>query len=278
MTGKEASPVPRPAQHELLTRVVSALGLALAALAATWFGGVVFALLWSAAASLFFAEFLAMIAYRPLFQGAALGAIGLVAAGLGLERGLWSGSLGALCLTGLAIGMRAETGTAETGGRARYLAPLGLLYSASVALPVILMRSEPRGLALTLWLFAIVWATDIGAFFVGRTLGGPKLWKRVSPNKTWSGLIGGTLFGATVALLVHNLLPAAELPVATLASIAVLTSLAAHAGDLLESALKRRFSIKDSSQLIPGHGGFMDRLDGFAVASFVLLLAILALR
>jgi phosphatidate cytidylyltransferase len=250
-------------------RVASALGLALVALAATMLGGVAFALVWSCAATLFFMEFLAMVGYRPLLVGAALGAVGMVAAALGVERGLFLGSLGALSLTALAIAVRAETGTN------RLLAIAGLLYAACVVLPVILLRSQPgHGLALTLWLYAVVWVTDIGAFFVGRSLGGPKLWKRVSPNKTWSGFVGGTVLGVGAALFVNRVFPAVELPTGVLIGLTVSASLAAHTGDLLESALKRRFSIKDSSQLIPGHGGFMDRLDGFALASLFVAVAL----
>ena len=155
------------------------------------------------------------------------------------------------------------------------VAVAGVLYAACVALPVILLRSDPRhGLALTLWLYALVWVTDIGAFFVGRIVGGPKLWKRVSPNKTWSGLVGGTILGGGASLLVNSIFPAIDLAAVPLICLAILTSLAAHAGDLLESALKRRFSVKDSSQLIPGHGGFMDRLDGFALASLFVAAAL----
>jgi phosphatidate cytidylyltransferase len=238
------------------------------ALAATALGGAVFALVFACAASLFFAEFLAMVAYRPLYLGGALGAIGLVAAAFGLERGFFIGSLGALALTGVAIAVRSET---RIG---RLLGPAGLIYGACVALPVVMLRSEPNGLALTLWLYAIVWATDIGAFFVGRSLGGPKLWTRVSPNKTWSGLVGGTALGVAASLLVNLALHAVALQAAALVAVTVSVSLAAHAGDLLESALKRKFSIKDSSQLIPGHGGFMDRLDGFALASLAVLVAV----
>jgi phosphatidate cytidylyltransferase len=253
----------------MASRVASALGLALIALAATALGGIAFALLWSCAATLFFVEFLSMTAFRPLFVGAALGAVGLVAASVGLERGLFLGSLGALCLTLLALAARAET------MKLRFLGMAGLLYAACVALPVIHLRAEPQhGFAVTLWLYAVVWVTDIGAFFVGRTFGGPKLWVRISPNKTWSGFVGGSVLGTAAALLVNHILPALELPTAALIGLTLSASLASHAGDLIESALKRRFSVKDSSKLIPGHGGFMDRLDGFALASLFAAVAL----
>ncbi len=126
-----------------------------------------------------------------------------------------------------------------------------------------------HGLALTLWLYGVVWATDIGAFFVGRALGGPKLWPKISPKKTWSGLVGGTVVGVGVAMLLNILLAVPGLASPTVLAVSLVASLAVHAGDLFESALKRKFSVKDSSQLIPGHGGFMDRLDGFALASLI---------
>jgi phosphatidate cytidylyltransferase len=118
-----------------------------------------------------------------------------------------------------------------------------------------------------LWMFAVVWTSDVAAYFTGRGLGGPKLWPAVSPKKTWSGffggLVGGTLAGLMVVSAATGLgwLPVAPLWAVALAS--ALASVASQAGDLGESALKRRFGVKDSGQLIPGHGGAMDRLDGF---------------
>jgi len=259
--------------HELASRVGSALGLAALALAATWVGGISFALFWAAAGAFFFAEFLAMIAYRPLGAGSALGAIGLAAAAIGIGQGSPGVALGAVAVVALAVAFRAAASPA------RLLGAAGLAYAACVALPVAILRSDPAaGLALTLWLYAVVWATDIGAFFVGRTLGGPKLWPRVSPKKTWSGFIGGSLIGIGAGGLTHALLPGLPLALPPILAISLLVSLAAHAGDLAESALKRRYDIKDSSQLIPGHGGFMDRLDGFAFASLVALLALRLVR
>ena len=112
-----------------------------------------------------------------------------------------------------------------------------------------------------LFLFAIVWATDIAAYFAGRTIGGPKLMPAVSPKKTWSGAIGGAL-GAVVAGLI--VVESAGLGVTpALVILAFMLSAVAQAGDLIESAIKRHFGAKDSSALIPGHGGLMDRLDGF---------------
>jgi phosphatidate cytidylyltransferase len=112
-----------------------------------------------------------------------------------------------------------------------------------------------------------VWLTDIAAYFVGRSVGGPKLMPSVSPNKTWSGAIGGALTGVAGGLLVAWLFSAGNF--AALAAVALVLSIASQIGDLLESAFKRRFSAKDASSLIPGHGGLMDRLDGFLTAAVV---------
>jgi phosphatidate cytidylyltransferase len=115
-----------------------------------------------------------------------------------------------------------------------------------------------------LFLFAVVWATDVTAYFAGRAIGGPKLWAAVSPKKTWSGALGGTLGGVVAALLVATFMGLVIAPMLVL--VALFLSVASQAGDLLESALKRQFGAKDSSDLIPGHGGLMDRLDGFLTA------------
>ncbi|MCC2096723.1 MAG: phosphatidate cytidylyltransferase, partial [Hyphomicrobiales bacterium] len=115
--------------------------------------------------------------------------------------------------------------------------------------------------------FAIVWGTDMFAYFVGRSVGGPKLWARVSPSKTWSGFIGGVLGGAVAGtVLIVLWLPATRAHWPGLFAFALLLAVLSQGGDLFESSLKRRYGIKDSSNLIPGHGGVLDRLDGFTVA------------
>ena len=131
--------------------------------------------------------------------------------------------------------------------------------------PILLRRDPALGFVAILFLFAIVWATDIAAYFAGRAIGGPKLWPAVSPKKTWSGAVGGTLGGVAAGLVVVKLRGLAVAPVLVL--VAFVLSVVAQAGDLLESAIKRHFGAKDASQLIPGHGGLMDRLDGFLTAA-----------
>ncbi len=116
-------------------------------------------------------------------------------------------------------------------------------------------------------LFAIVWSNDIFGYFGGRSIGGPKLMPVVSPKKTWSGAISGTLGAMIVAVLVAKLF--GTFSTLAIAGVALLLSVCAQSGDLFESFVKRKFGVKDSSQLIPGHGGVMDRLDGFWTAALV---------
>ena len=141
----------------------------------------------------------------------------------------------------------------------------GLLYASVLLLaPVILRRDPEFGFVSIIFLFAVVWTTDIAAYFAGRTLGGPKLWPAVSPKKTWSGAIGGTLGGIVAGIAVLKVAGLAIAPMLLLVALGL--SVISEAGDLLESAIKRRFGAKDASHLIPGHGGLMDRLDGFLTA------------
>jgi len=144
----------------------------------------------------------------------------------------------------------------------------GLLYAGVLLLaPLVLRRDPALGFVALIFLFAVVWATDIAAYFAGRAIGGPRLWVAVSPNKTWSGAVGGALGGVAAALAVC-LLAGLDL-VPKLAAVALALSVASQAGDLLESAIKRHFGAKDASHLIPGHGGLMDRLDGFLTAGLL---------
>jgi phosphatidate cytidylyltransferase len=119
-------------------------------------------------------------------------------------------------------------------------------------------------------LFATVWTTDIFAFLGGRAIGGPLLWPQVSPKKTWVGAIAGLAGGVAAGVVVAYASGIGRLGMAGI--MALLLSVLAQAGDLFESAVKRRFGAKDASRLIPGHGGLMDRLDGFLVAAFAALL------
>jgi phosphatidate cytidylyltransferase len=122
--------------------------------------------------------------------------------------------------------------------------------------------------ALVIWLIAVVWATDTGAYLVGRKLGGPKLAPAISPGKTWSGLAGGVGAAALTGLVAAKLHDDGR--VVTLVAASMVLALVAQVGDLFESGLKRRFGAKDSSNLIPGHGGVLDRVDGILAAVLAL--------
>jgi len=123
-----------------------------------------------------------------------------------------------------------------------------------------------NGFTALMFVLLVVWATDIGGYFAGRSIGGPKLWPRVSPKKTWSGALGG--FAAS--LLVAAAFAACGLgKIVPLLLVSAVLSVVSACGDLFESAVKRRFDVKDSSHLIPGHGGLLDRLDGFVAAILV---------
>jgi phosphatidate cytidylyltransferase len=148
---------------------------------------------------------------------------------------------------------------------------LGLAYAGTAAIALLFLREQAQGFGLTLWALAVVWATDIGAYFTGRTIGGPKLAPRISPSKTWAGLGGGIVAAAVIGAIIAF---AARLP-ATALWIGGLLAIVAQGGDLLESAMKRRAGVKDSGRLLPGHGGVLDRVDG-ALPVLILVAALIA--
>lgn len=150
-------------------------------------------------------------------------------------------------------------------------AAYGVLYIAPAGLALVWLRQSPQGAGWTLMLFATAWAADIGAYMVGNLVKGPKLWPRFSPNKTWSGFVGGLAAAAAASVAIAALLMRLSLSGAALIGLA--GGLATMAGDLWESMLKRRFGVKDSGDLIPGHGGLLDRVDGLMFAIVVFALA-----
>jgi phosphatidate cytidylyltransferase len=173
--------------------------------------------------------------------------------------------VGAAVVAALAIGT----------GRAR-LSGAGVMYTALPVIALVWLRSdEPLGFLATLFVLIAVAVTDIAAYVSGRTIGGPKLWPEISPNKTWSGLLGG-ITAAGFAGLLFSFFTGSGTPL-WLASLGLATGLVAQCGDLAESALKRHFGLKDSGSLIPGHGGFMDRMDGIVTASVLAALIGLAI-
>ncbi len=143
---------------------------------------------------------------------------------------------------------------------------VGLLYLVLPCVALVWLRQQPEhGRHIVFWLFCVVWATDTGAYFAGRSIGGPKLIPSISPNKTWAGLLGGMVAAAVVGGLVGAINPV--LPAFALAGLAGTVAVVSQAGDFTESAIKRAFGVKDASQIIPGHGGVLDRLDGLLFAA-----------
>jgi phosphatidate cytidylyltransferase len=253
--------------RDLGMRVASGFAMALVALAALWIGGLTFAVLVGVAGAVVAWEWGRIVrsagidAILIIQVGAVIAAVLLAnrgMAGLGLITVLVATIISAL----LAFGERG------------HMAALGGLYAGLPAVSLVWLRGyDPTGFLAVLFLLLAVWATDIGAYFAGRLIGGPKLMPRVSPNKTWSGLIVGVLAAGVVGA-VFAMTQAGLSPV-RMAIAGIVLGLVAQAGDLMESALKREYGVKDASALIPGHGGVMDRIDGLVAA--VVLAAIFAL-
>lgn len=254
----------------LKLRVVSALALAPIALAMVVMGGwgfvgfvevavALMALEWARLSSARFGPRAGWIAGVTVF---AVGACSTLLVGLDqptLALALLVG--GALCAAMLAAALKAPP----------LWIGVGVGYVGLPALAMLWLRSVPEhGLGALVWLFLVVWAADSAAYFTGRTLGGPKLAPTISPSKTWSGFWGGVVGAAVVSLAVAWFLDATSLLVA--AGLAAVLAVVAQVGDLAESALKRRAGVKDSGQLIPGHGGILDRVDGLLFAAPVLAL------
>ncbi|KAF5887423.1 MULTISPECIES: phosphatidate cytidylyltransferase [Rhizobium] len=248
-------------QQELKLRIVSGLILAAIVLAATWYGALAFRVLAVVIGLLIYYEWSKMTGIARDWVANAVGWIGEAAIAFLVLVGNFEFAVGMLAgVTAVGIALIILQGTS------RWL-PVGLFYAGATGLALAAIRSDDRpGLYAMLFVFAVVWATDILAYFVGRALGGPKLAPSISPGKTWSGAIGGAI-SAVVAgvLLIHFLLPGAEI---VAAGVAFVLSVCSQVGDLFESFIKRKFGVKDSSRLIPGHGGVMDRVDGLIFACF----------
>lgn len=251
-----------PLGADFLPRLASAMLLAPLMLLAAWWGGWPFAAVLLLASVLVLWEWATMTGVQPRLIVLVLGGVSLATA---CAAAMLAPVASALLVVGLGIAALA------LAGQPRGWSAAGLAYAAAVLVPTLILRIDhAAGAASILWLFAVVWSTDIAAYFCGRLLGGPKLWPRVSPKKTWSGAIGGALLGTLAGLAAARVFGIAAAP--GLVAVSLAASLASQCGDLYESAMKRRFGVKDSSALIPGHGGLMDRLDGFVAAAVLALL------
>lgn len=297
--------------------MVSALALATVAIAATWLGGLPFAVLWALAGACVVAEWLLLIGPRAQSTGAPADASSqpehlpvtrqhstdtnsltingpaggrrlaalrlLAAAGVGalpllvelaLPVAATVSAAAALTAAAAWVVLAFRAGGADADWRRRFGDLLvvwvagGLACGALAGLVPVLARGVAEwGVVLIAWMFAVVWTTDIAAYFTGRAIGGPKLWPRVSPNKTWAGFWGGTVGGAlagwAVSLAAAALTGGAPFHAGTVLAVSFAASILGQGGDLAESALKRRAGVKDSGRIIPGHGGVLDRVDSF---------------
>jgi phosphatidate cytidylyltransferase len=265
-----ADPVPDPSPagafasapgNNLPLRVVSAIVLAPLAVAAAWFGGWLFALFWGAAAVAVLWEWITLVAgpgHRLMFSSSA-SALAVAALVSWRDRPV---------VAVLLVGLGALAASIFAPRAKRRWITCGVFYAGIMLLAPMLLRYDTvYGFDAMVFLFAVVWATDILAYFGGRTFGGPKLLPAVSPKKTWSGGICGAL--GAVAICVAGAAWSGISDPAAVAVLAFCLSVAAQAGDFLESWVKRQFGAKDASHLIPGHGGVMDRLDGFWAAALI---------
>ncbi len=236
-------------KSDLALRTVTGIALILLAVACLVYGQDPFWLLLTVAALVMMAEWCGLIA-APRWQ-MWLALLGLLLALL-LENMHVDVPVTASWYTLLAVTLAAGIFTRSVKIAA------GMLYAGLPVLSLFYIHGQYDGIDLSFWTLAIVWATDIGAYFSGRTFGGPRLAPVWSPNKTWSGLIGGMIAAEAVGIGLTFVLHV-QMHLAVLAGI---LAVAAQMGDLFESQMKRRAGVKDSGKLLPGHGGVMDRLDG----------------
>jgi phosphatidate cytidylyltransferase len=267
VTEGEAAPaaVTEQGTRNLLLRVLAALVLAPLAIAIAYAGGRLWSGLVTLAAIGLYVEWLMIVGAARRVRAIAPGVVALAIAGFCLGSGLIEASL-----LVLAIGF---AGVALASPERRGWTVSGFGYAAAAEIASTLLRlDQVWGFAALILVLLVVWGTDIGGYFAGRGIGGPKLWPRVSPKKTWAGAIGG--FAASL-LISAGFVAFGVGKTGPLLLLGAVLSIAAQLGDLFESAVKRRFGVKDSSHLIPGHGGLLDRLDGFVAA--VVLAAIFGL-
>lgn len=257
----DAPASPRRAMSDLGPRLASGLVLAAIALALNYAGLAWFASLVLAVGIVMSWEWARVVGRREVDAA-------LIVHGLAVVAAVLLSVLGLPALGAIAILVAMAVVTLVELGRRPVISALGVAYVGLPAVALLWLRGdEPLGAAAVLLLLLVVWTSDTAAFAAGRTLGGPKLWPRVSPNKTWSGL-AGALFGSALAGALFAFFSGLGTP-ACLAGKGVLLGLVAQLGDLAESSLKRGFGVKDASTLIPGHGGFMDRADGMVAATMV---------
>ncbi len=258
------------AGSELRLRIISAVVLGSVVLVVTWYGGWPFRLLAGIAGVCIFIE------WKSITSKSGAGRIGV--AGLIIVASAAGAAVLVPILTPLPVVTIATIGATiglalwEWFKNQRVWVSTGLVYALLPAFSLIFLRESQNGLVLVLLLFVIVWSTDIGAYFAGRAIGGPKLMPSVSPKKTWSGFFGGLMAAVIGTILLSRFADTQLVPVFLAGALSILSQI----GDLFESWVKRYFKVKDSGNIIPGHGGIMDRVDGLIVAAvaFAVILAV----
>jgi len=260
------------AMENFLRRTASALVLAPLAILAVFWGSWVFTALCAIAAAIVFWEWSVLVARAAGWRILGPGLVALLIAAILTQETMPYAAMGVVVLGALTVAaVSAALPAAHRPDVSSRWPAAGAIYAGIVLICPIVLRSDPEmGIAAVLFLFATVWATDIFAYLVGRTLGGPLLWPRVSPKKTWAGAIGGLAGGIAAGSAVAYASAGTQPLVAGV--LALILSIAAQLGDLLESWVKRRFGAKDASTLIPGHGGVMDRVDGLLLAALAAVL------
>ena len=246
----------RPEPNELTLRVISAVVILPLAIAAIWFGGMAFSVMVLLIAVAMGWELSRLCQAAP---GVAIlvVAIFLLTGGLSLlesYQGAIASAVGGTAIIALLLQF-------SRSGAPKILI-MGIAYISIALLSIVWLRfGGEGGLLLFFWMTAVVVATDVGAYFTGRSIGGPKLAPRISPAKTWSGLIGGAIFAGLASAVLVGVSGSPEY--ARVMAFAGILAALAQLGDLIESGVKRKVGVKDASNLIPGHGGVLDRLDGF---------------
>lgn len=254
--------------RDLRLRIASALVIGPAALAAVWFGqgelSWIFMIWIAVAAAVLALEWGAMSAPGRPARVAAVVTAGVLVAVFCAHFGVWT-----LAWASLLAGAVGAAAIARKFSGRKTDAAFGVLYIGIPSVLILWLRTGDQGRAWVLALLLLVWAADGAAYFVGKSLGGPKLWPRFSPNKTWSGFFGGLLGAALAGVAFRAVLGPTlnfEPSYPLMLGAGMLIGLSAMAGDLWESMLKRRFGVKDSGAIIPGHGGLLDRVDGLMFA------------
>lgn len=252
----QVTPDSAKGSSNLYMRVVAALVLAPLTIVIAWLGGWIWACVVIAAAALLYFEWLMIVGVSGNRFAAAAGIVALALAGVCLMLRRADVAV-AVIVAGILFA------AAMTNGKRGWVAS-GLVYAAAALVATILVRRDvDLGFVALMFVLLVVWVTDIGGYFAGRGIGGPKLWPRVSPKKTWAGAFGGLVLALVIALGFALFGFGRTVPLLLLGAV---LSVVSQLGDLFESAVKRRFDVKDSSHIIPGHGGLMDRLDGFVAA------------